>query len=142
MTARQPRTSALLRLLRAAEPRRLPRLLQDDQEAHLVHRDQGQARSSYVPFFTAIARLDERALTHPLPLDTGQYACLSDLRTDINQIYVNAKRYNAPGSQIFLDAKKQHVRLPLLAPSLLRLCDLTLTRLYPHRNCSRTRTPS
>ncbi|GAA5835973.1 hypothetical protein JCM9279_002155 [Rhodotorula babjevae] len=41
-------------------------------------------------------------------LDARQYACLSDLRTDINQIYVNAKRYNAPGSQIFLDAKKQH----------------------------------
>ncbi|GAA5936672.1 hypothetical protein JCM3775_000164 [Rhodotorula graminis] len=41
-------------------------------------------------------------------LDGRQYACLSDLRTDINQIYVNAKRYNAPGSQIFLDAKKQH----------------------------------
>lgn len=35
---------------------------------------------------------------------------LADLRTDFNQIYVNAKRYNAPGSGIFLDAKKQHVR--------------------------------
>ncbi|GAA6052416.1 hypothetical protein JCM3770_000231 [Rhodotorula araucariae] len=41
-------------------------------------------------------------------LDSLQYACLADLRTDLNQIYVNAKRYNAPGSQIFLDAKKQH----------------------------------
>lgn len=58
-------------------------------------------------------RSTRRARTDPLsPLDTGQYACLSDLRTDINQIYVNAKRYNAPGSQIFLDAKKQHVRRP------------------------------
>ncbi|BGP38588.1 hypothetical protein JCM10450v2_002537 [Rhodotorula kratochvilovae] len=41
-------------------------------------------------------------------LDSLQYSCLADVRTDINQIYVNAKRYNAPGSQIFLDAKKQH----------------------------------
>jgi len=46
----------------------------------------------------------------PLSQLAGQYACLADLRTDFNQIYVNAKRYNAPGSGIFLDAKKQHVR--------------------------------
>lgn len=38
------------------------------------------------------------------------YTCLSEVRNDFNQMYVNAKRYNAPGSPLFLDAKRQHVR--------------------------------
>lgn len=33
---------------------------------------------------------------------------MPDVRTDINQIFVNAKRYNAPGSPIFMDAKRLH----------------------------------
>ncbi|GJN87382.1 hypothetical protein Rhopal_000331-T1 [Rhodotorula paludigena] len=41
-------------------------------------------------------------------LDNLQYSCLADVRGDINQAMVNAKRYNAPGSAIFLDAKKLH----------------------------------
>lgn len=39
------------------------------------------------------------------------YSCLSEIRNDFNQMYVNAKRYNAPGSPLFLDAKRQHVSL-------------------------------
>lgn len=37
-----------------------------------------------------------------------QYRSFPDLKTDLNQIFVNAKRYNAPGSPIFLDAKYLH----------------------------------
>ncbi|BGO90326.1 hypothetical protein NBRC10512_005569 [Rhodotorula toruloides] len=41
-------------------------------------------------------------------LDQMGYTCLSEIRNDFNQMYVNAKRYNAPGSPLFLDAKRQH----------------------------------
>ncbi|EGU13514.1 Methionine aminopeptidase [Rhodotorula toruloides ATCC 204091] len=41
-------------------------------------------------------------------LDQMGYTCLSEVRNDFNQMYVNAKRYNAPGSPLFLDAKRQH----------------------------------
>ncbi|GAA5948731.1 hypothetical protein JCM21900_005276 [Sporobolomyces salmonicolor] len=41
-------------------------------------------------------------------IDTLAYSCLLDAKTDMNQIFVNAKRYNAPGSTIFVDAKKLH----------------------------------
>lgn len=41
------------------------------------------------------------------------------MRTDFNQIFVNAKRYNAPGSPIFLDAKRLHVRPVPRPPSSL-----------------------
>ncbi|GAA6037912.1 hypothetical protein JCM8097_009487 [Rhodosporidiobolus ruineniae] len=44
-------------------------------------------------------------------LDNRNYVCLADVRTDMNQIFVNAKRYNAPGSPLFLDAKKLHKTL-------------------------------
>lgn len=37
-----------------------------------------------------------------------QYRSFPDFKTDLNQIFVNAKRYNAPGSPIFLDAKYLH----------------------------------
>ncbi|BGP14566.1 hypothetical protein JCM10213v2_002515 [Rhodosporidiobolus nylandii] len=38
-------------------------------------------------------------------LDTHGYVCLNDVRNDIQQIFVNAQRFNAKGSGIFLDAK-------------------------------------
>ncbi|GAA5975601.1 hypothetical protein JCM10908_005213 [Rhodotorula pacifica] len=41
-------------------------------------------------------------------LDTLQYRSFPDAKTDMNQIFVNAKRYNAPGSPIFNDAKRLH----------------------------------
>ncbi|GAA5913155.1 hypothetical protein JCM5296_007550 [Sporobolomyces johnsonii] len=41
-------------------------------------------------------------------IDSLAYNCLLDAKTDMNQIFVNAKRYNAPGSTIFVDAKKLH----------------------------------
>ncbi|GAA5884513.1 hypothetical protein JCM6882_005284 [Rhodosporidiobolus microsporus] len=41
-------------------------------------------------------------------LDRLAYVCLLDVKTDLNQIFVNAKRYNAPKSAVFLDAKKLH----------------------------------
>ncbi|GAA6059724.1 hypothetical protein JCM10212_000252 [Sporobolomyces blumeae] len=41
-------------------------------------------------------------------LESLSYTCLLDAKTDMNQIFVNAKRFNAPGSAIFLDAKKLH----------------------------------
>lgn len=37
-----------------------------------------------------------------------QYRSFPDVRTDFNQVFVNAKRYNAPGSPIFVDAKRLH----------------------------------
>ena len=44
-------------------------------------------------------------------LDKAEYSTISEVRTDFNQIFVNAKRYNAPGSAIFLNAKHLHVSL-------------------------------
>lgn len=44
-------------------------------------------------------------------LDNRLYQNLEDVHLDLNQLFVNAKRYNAAGSPIFLDAKKLHVRL-------------------------------
>lgn len=51
------------------------------------------------------------------------------MRNDFNQCFVNAKRYNAPGSGIFLDAKKLHVRL---ARSACKGC----TSLTPSIRCA------
>lgn len=51
-------------------------------------------------------------------LDNLEYHSLSDVRLDFNQVFVNAKRYNAGGSAIFLDAKRLHVRL-VFPPSSL-----------------------
>lgn len=42
-------------------------------------------------------------------LDKLEYTSLAEVRLDFNQVFVNAKRYNAPGSSIFLDAKRLHV---------------------------------
>ncbi|GAA5868640.1 hypothetical protein JCM8547_003764 [Rhodosporidiobolus lusitaniae] len=44
-------------------------------------------------------------------LDSLSYVCLDDVRGDINQMFVNAKRFNAKGSPIFLDAKRLHKTL-------------------------------
>ncbi|GAA5936007.1 bromodomain-containing protein [Sporobolomyces koalae] len=44
-------------------------------------------------------------------LDNLSYISLLDAKTDMNQIFVNAKRFNAPGSPLFLDAKKLHKNL-------------------------------
>ncbi|GAA5869020.1 hypothetical protein JCM3774_002449 [Rhodotorula dairenensis] len=41
-------------------------------------------------------------------LDTLQYRSFPDVKADFNQVFVNAKRYNAPGSAIFVDAKRLH----------------------------------
>ncbi|GAA5821238.1 hypothetical protein JCM11251_004525 [Rhodosporidiobolus azoricus] len=44
-------------------------------------------------------------------LDNLAYVCLLDVKTDLNQIFVNAKRYNAPKSAVFMDAKRLHKTL-------------------------------
>ncbi|ORY79296.1 hypothetical protein BCR35DRAFT_352732 [Leucosporidium creatinivorum] len=41
-------------------------------------------------------------------LERLEYSSIVEVRNDFNQCFVNAKRYNAPGSGIFLDAKKLH----------------------------------
>ncbi|KAM0752531.1 Bromodomain-containing protein [Meredithblackwellia eburnea MCA 4105] len=41
-------------------------------------------------------------------LDRLEYTTLADIKADFNQLFVNAKRYNAPGSPIFLNAKLLH----------------------------------
>lgn len=42
-------------------------------------------------------------------LDEGMYASLALVREDLNQCFVNAKRFNMRDSQIWLDAKFLHV---------------------------------
>ncbi|GAA5839237.1 hypothetical protein JCM3766R1_003151 [Sporobolomyces carnicolor] len=44
-------------------------------------------------------------------LETLAYGSLLEAKTDMNQIFVNAKRFNAPGSPLFMDAKKLHKNL-------------------------------
>ncbi|GAA6010421.1 hypothetical protein JCM11491_006930 [Sporobolomyces phaffii] len=44
-------------------------------------------------------------------LEKKAYNSLLDAKTDMNQIFVNAKRFNAPGSPLFMDAKKLHKNL-------------------------------
>lgn len=46
-------------------------------------------------------------------LEARAYTSLLEVNVDFNQVFVNAKRFNAPGSSIFLDAKKLHVRFLL-----------------------------
>ncbi|GAA5914305.1 bromodomain-containing protein [Sporobolomyces salmoneus] len=44
-------------------------------------------------------------------LDTLSYSSLLEAKTDMNQIFVNAKRFNARESPLFMDAKKLHKNL-------------------------------
>ncbi|GAA5966595.1 hypothetical protein JCM3765_005668 [Sporobolomyces pararoseus] len=44
-------------------------------------------------------------------LDSHSYPSLSDAKTDMNQIFVNAKRFNQRESLLFMDAKKLHKNL-------------------------------
>jgi hypothetical protein len=44
-------------------------------------------------------------------IDQSLYTSLLEAKTDMNQIFVNAKRFNAPGSPLFMDAKKLHKNL-------------------------------
>jgi chromatin structure-remodeling complex subunit RSC4 len=45
-------------------------------------------------------------------LDRNQYPTLEAVKNDLEQCFVNAKRYNQRESQIFKDAKLLHVRSP------------------------------
>lgn len=45
-------------------------------------------------------------------IDKAGYQSLAEVLADFNQCFVNAKRYNAPGSAIFLNAKYLHVSAP------------------------------
>lgn len=71
-----------------------------------------------------------RPLADSLQRDAVEYACLKDVRDDISQIFVNAFRYNAKNSQVWLDAKRLRVRplsfaffpLPSNSPSPVQKC--------------------
>ncbi|KAK4704482.1 hypothetical protein P7C70_g1727, partial [Phenoliferia sp. Uapishka_3] len=41
-------------------------------------------------------------------IDKAEYTTIAEVRSDFNQCFVNAKRFNAPGSGVFLNAKHLH----------------------------------
>lgn len=68
------------------------------------------------------------------------YGSLLEAKTDMNQIFVNAKRFNAPGSPLFMDAKKLHVSLflyqgvPYLACAARKLALAGIGSRFPARS--------
>ena len=54
-------------------------------------------------------------------LESGQYAFFEEVRTDFEQCFKNAKKYNIKESQIWRDAKHLHVSTRLLSYVALAL---------------------
>ncbi|GAA6019406.1 hypothetical protein JCM10207_001375 [Rhodosporidiobolus poonsookiae] len=80
-----------------------------DRPLHLVF-DELPSQELYPEYYRMIKKPISFAEVKA-KLDGHSYVCLADVKTDFNQIFVNAKRFNAPGSAIFLDAKRLHKNL-------------------------------
>lgn len=85
---------------------RLP--ARDDQPAH-VQFMYLPSRVDYPSYYDVIKK-PISFLEIKQRLDKADYTTIAEVRLDFNQVFINAKRFNAPGSPIFLNAKQLHVR--------------------------------